>query len=291
MPELPEVELVARYLRPYLLGRTITRVETTKPSYFFLTEPSVLKRKLQKLTIQSLERLGKYLLLGFLDEDRLLLHLGMTGQLIIAGAKNVRLVSSGFRRHLGQSTLPDFTPDTHTHLRVFFDDGGPGLYFRDTRKFGKVSFLSAGSTDPRLSRLGPDALAIQAADLVLASRSRRVKVKSWLLDQTVLAGVGNIYADEALFAAGIHPERATSSLAEGDCKRLAQVIRRILRKAIAAGGSSIDDYVHPDGSDGHFQERFNVYGREGEACKRCGAGITRIVIGQRSSHFCSSCQH
>jgi formamidopyrimidine-DNA glycosylase len=290
MPELPEVELVVRYLRPQLLGRRIQRVTTTKPSYFFLTPPKTLNDELPGERIAGLERLGKYLLVVFKSDRRLLLHLGMTGQLIVAGARNPRLVFSKQRRRGATEPLTDFEPDQHTHLSLHFADNRPALYFRDTRKFGKVRLLEAGQTDPRLAKLGPDALTVKASRLVLTSQSRRVPVKSWLLDQTVITGVGNIYADEALFLTGIHPQRPAQSLTLRDCQALAKTIRRLLRNAIRAGGSSIDDYVHPDGSDGRFQKQFNVYGRAGLPCDQCKTPIVRIVLGGRSTHFCPKCQ-
>lgn len=286
MPELPEVELVARYLRPHLVGRRIAQVATTKPSYFFLTAPATLRRQLPERRVEELTRLGKYLLAELDDGKRLLLHLGMTGQLIVAGARSPRLVSAQRRA----PALPSFEPDRHTHLSLEFDDGGPNLFFRDTRKFGKVRLLLPGQEEPRLSKLGPDALGLLAADLVLASRSRKAPVKSFLLDQTVTAGIGNIYADESLYLARIDPRRAAQTLSPLECQRLALTVRRLLRHSIRAGGSSIDDYVHPDGSDGQFQSQFNVYNREGESCRSCGRALERTALGGRSTHFCSHCQ-
>jgi formamidopyrimidine-DNA glycosylase len=214
----------------------------------------------------------------------------MTGQLIVAGAKNPRLVSSSRKKGKHNNKLPDFTADQHTHLCLYFDDDRPALYFRDTRKFGKVRLLERGQSDPRLSKLGPDALSIDASHLVFSAQSRRIAIKSWLLDQTVLTGVGNIYADEALFLSKILPTRSALTLTQDECQSLAKVIRSTLRRAIAAGGSSIDDYVHPDGSDGSFQTRFNVYGRNNLPCRKCKSAIERVVIGGRSTHFCPSCQ-
>jgi formamidopyrimidine-DNA glycosylase len=289
MPELPEVELVARYLRPHLLGRRIARVATTQSSYFFLTPPATLAQSLPGERITALDRIGKYLLVVFESEQRLLLHLGMTGQLIVAGARNPRLIANGHRRG-APNALPDFTPDQHTHLSVYFADRRPALFFRDTRKFGKVQLLAVGEDSPRLSKLGPDALTVKASYWFVASRSRRVAVKSWLLNQTVTAGIGNIYADEALFLTGIRPTRSAHSLTKPECEALAKNVKRLLRQSIRAGGSSIDDYVHPDGSDGRFQERFNVYGREGQPCGRCHTNIERLVLGGRSTHFCAHCQ-
>lgn len=273
VPELPEVELVGRYLRPRLLKRRIARVVTSRPSYFFLTPPALLRRRLRGEVIESLERIGKYLLLRFSSERRLLLHLGMTGQLILPVTSSV-----------------DFAPDQHTHLTLEFSDAGPLLHFRDTRKFGKVKLLDTNEAEPRLDKLGVDALAVTAELLFSASRKRRAKIKSLLLDQTAIAGIGNIYADESLYLARIHPELQAHALSFDQCAVLAQMVRRVLRHSIRFGGSSIDDYIHPDGSDGRFQAKHQVYGREGQPCRSCKTPIQRIVIGQRSSHFCPRCQ-
>ncbi|MGE5786106.1 MAG: bifunctional DNA-formamidopyrimidine glycosylase/DNA-(apurinic or apyrimidinic site) lyase [Myxococcales bacterium] len=274
MPELPEVELVGRYLRPHLVGRRIARVTVTRPSYFFLTSPAILRRRLPNATFEALERRGKYLVAQLSTHDQLLLHLGMTGQLILLVAKKGR----------------QFTPDAHSHLILEFDDHGPGLCFRDPRKFGKVKLLSLGETDPRLLKLGADALKLSSEVLFVASRKRRAAIKTMLLDQTVTAGIGNIYADESLFFARIHPERPASSLSRDECERLAEIVKKVLRRSIRAGGSSIDDYIHPDGSDGRFQAQHRVYGRQGLPCQQCKSAIERIVIGQRSAHYCPQCQ-
>lgn len=273
MPELPEVELVARYLRPRLTNRRIVRVDTARPSYFFLTSPALLRRRLPGEVVTSLDRLGKYLQLRLSSKCRLLLHLGMTGQLILPSASSYA-----------------FVPDQHTHLTLTFDDDGPPLYFRDIRKFGKVKLLAPNEQEPRLDKLGVDALALTGDLLFRASRKRHLKIKSLLLDQTAMAGVGNIYADESLFLARIHPEIQAQTLSLSQCATLARSLRQVLRRSIRAGGSSIDDYIHPDGSDGRFQAQHQVYGREGEPCRSCKGPIQRIVIGQRSSHFCPRCQ-
>jgi formamidopyrimidine-DNA glycosylase len=191
---------------------------------------------------------------------------------------------------LAPEAQPAFTPDEHTHLRIAFAGGGPEVWMRDARKFGKVLWLAPGASDERLDRLGPDALAADGAALFAASRGRRVAVKSFLLDQAVLAGVGNIYADEALFLARIRPTRRADRLSLKQCRLLAASVKRILRRSIAAGGSSISDYVQPDGRDGAYQDERRVYGRTGEPCRRCRTPIRRVVIGQRSSHFCPRCQ-
>jgi formamidopyrimidine-DNA glycosylase len=291
MPELPEVEVTRRLLEPLLLGRTIATVRTTKASYFFLTHPRVLTRRLRGRHVSSLERSGKYLLARLDDGALLLMHLGMTGQLFAAGAASPRLLTSA-----AQAALPPerqaagFRPDQHTHLRIAFTDGGPELYFRDARKFGKVEWLARGAHSARLHKLGIDALAASGRDLHAAARSRKAAIKSVLLDQSVLAGVGNIYADEALFLACVRPTTAASRLSLQACERIVRAAQRVMLRSIATGGSSISDYVRPDGSDGGYQDERHVYGREGEPCKRCGTLIRRRVIGQRSSFFCPRCQ-
>src|SRR5690606_20854006 len=181
-------------------------------------------------------------------------------------------------------------PDEHTHLRLRFADGGPEVWMRDARKFGKALWLAPGASDPRLDRLGPDALAADGAALFAASRGRRVAVKSFLLDQAVLAGVGNIYADEALFGAGVRPARAAGRVSRAEWERIAAALRQVLERSIATGGSSISDYLAPDGRDGAYQDERRVYDRAGAPCPRCAAPIRRRVIGARSSHYCPRCQ-
>jgi formamidopyrimidine-DNA glycosylase len=289
VPELPEVETVRRKLEPVVVGRRIARVETTRKSYFFLTPPAVLAERLPGRRVAALVRLGKYLELRFDDGSALLLHLGMTGQLFVEGAKNTRLLKVNDRRQHQPATPAQ--ADEHTHLVLRFSDRGPSVVFRDVRKFGKCALVAPGKRHPRLARLGKDALAIDGPTLFEATRRRRVAVKSVLLDQSVLAGVGNIYADEALHRAGIRPTRRATRLGVEDCERLAASIRAVLGRAIELGGSSISDYLQPDGSDGGFQHERRVYGRGGQPCRKCKTPIARIVIGQRSTHYCPSCQH
>jgi formamidopyrimidine-DNA glycosylase len=291
VPELPEVEVTRRQLEPLLVGRRIARVVTTAPSYFFLTPPAELRRRLRGRRVDQIERIGKYLL-GHLDSgERLLLHLGMTGQIFGSGVASVRLLSStGGASLTPEAQLEAFRPDKHTHLRLRFDDGGPDVFFRDARKFGKVQLMRRDAPSPRLDRLGPDALAVRGRALFEAAHGRRPAIKSLLLDQAVLAGVGNIYADEALFIAGIRPTRPGRRVTREESERIARAVRRVLRRSIATGGSSISDYVQPDGSAGAYQDERRVYGREGEPCPRCGATIRRLVIGQRSAHYCPRCQ-
>ena len=290
MPELPEVETTRRVLLPFFVGRTIREVAVSKPSYFFLTPPATLKRALPQKSVRDLTRIGKYLLAGLSDGSRLLLHLGMTGQLFSSEASSPRLLSSTARSSLTPEAQRGFQPDAHTHLRFSFDDRGPDVFFRDVRKFGKVQLLAPGKSDKRLDLLGPDALGIEAAQLAAAGKKRSTPVKSLLLDQSVLAGVGNIYADEALFLAGVRPLRPAKQVKTREWDRLSVAIKQVLNRSIETGGSSISDYLRPDGRDGGYQDERKVYGREGEPCPTCGAPIQRVVIATRSSSFCPRCQ-
>lgn len=290
MPELPEVEVTRRRIEPLLVGRRIRRVRTTADSYLFLTRPDRLRRGLSGRTVECLGRLGKYLV-GELDGGaRLIVHLGMTGQLFAAGATSLRLLSSTGRAALSPDEQPSFRPDVHTHLQLAFADEGPDVYLRDVRKFGKLLLLRAGEQNPRLDRLGADALGVTGDALFAASRGRKLAIKSLLLDQSVLAGVGNIYADEALFLAGVRPGRRAARVTRRECGAIADALRCVLLRSIETGGSSISDYVAPDGSDGAYQSERRVYARRGEPCQRCGAAIARTVIGQRGTHYCPGCQ-
>jgi formamidopyrimidine-DNA glycosylase len=290
VPELPEVEVTRRRIAPHLVGRRIRRVHTTRPSYFFVTPPARLRRVLAGRTSVALERHGKYLLAVLDDGARLVLHLGMTGQLFSAGVTSPRLLSATARASLAPEQQLRFRPDAHTHLHFEFEDGGPDVYFRDTRKFGKVLWLAEGEPHPRLARLGIDALKIDGALLFAATRGRKVAIKSLLLDQSVLAGVGNIYADEALFLAGVRPMRSAARVTRRECDAIARGLVQVLERSIETGGSSISDYVAPDGRDGEYQSERRVYARTGEPCSTCGTAIARRVIGARSSHYCPRCQ-
>jgi formamidopyrimidine-DNA glycosylase len=290
MPELPEVEITRRRIEPVLVGRRIARVHTSADSYFFLTPPDVLARGLEGGEVRALERRGKYLLAELEGGRRLLLHLGMTGQLFAGGARSVRLLSATARSALAPEDQPDFEPDAHTHLRLSFADAGCEVLLRDVRKFGKVRLLEPGQSDPRLDRLGVDALAATGDDLYGGTRGRKVAIKNLLLQQAVLAGIGNIYADEGLFGAGIRPTRAARRLTRPDCERLVEGVQRVLRRSIETGGSSISDFVAPDGSDGHYQDERRVYARAGEPCRECGTPIRKIVLAQRGTHYCPRCQ-
>lgn len=290
MPELPEVEVTRRQIGKVLLDREIESVTTTAPSYFFITPPRELERRLLGRRVRELARVGKYLVATLDDGSSLLLHLGMTGQLFASGASSLRLLVAKRKGALAPEAQPAFVPDLHTHLILGFEDSGPRVYFRDVRKFGKVAWAPPGVAHERLADLGPDALLATGAGLWAATRKRSAPIKSLLLDQTVLAGVGNIYADEALFLAGVRVTRPSRRLTRAECDAIAEALRQVLRRSIRTGGSSISDYVRPDGSDGGYQNERRVYAREGQDCYVCRTAIRRLVLGQRSSHFCPQCQ-
>jgi len=292
LPELPEVEVTRRELAPKLCGRTIARVTTTARSYFFVSPPELLRKRLVHRRVLQLRRVGKYLWLSLDDQSRLLLHLGMTGQLFFSGDPSVRLLSALRAVTLSpeQQQSVSFVPDAHTHLVLSFADEGPDLYFRDVRKFGKVQWLAKGASSARLDKLGIDALSASGADLYRATSKRRVAIKTVLLDQSVLAGVGNIYADEALFGACVHPARRADQVTAAQCDAIVAEVQRVMARSIETGGSSISDYVRPQGERGRFQDERRVYAREDEPCFVCRSPIVRMVLGQRSSHFCPRCQ-
>ncbi len=290
MPELPEVEVTRRRIAPLLVGRRIAAVATTAPSYVFVTSPSELGAVLPGAEIEAVDRLGKYLLVRLGDQSTLVIHLGMTGQLFSSRAISPRLLSATARSSLGPDDQSAFEPDVHTHLTLKIEGDGPDIYFRDVRKFGKLLWLPPGQGHARLDRLGRDALEIDGPELFAASRKRRTPIKALLLDQAVFAGVGNIYADEALFLAGVRPGRRAARLTRREAEKLAVAVVRVLERSIETGGSSISDYVAPDGSDGGYQDERKVYARTGEPCLTCAAAIIRRVVAQRSAHYCPNCQ-
>jgi formamidopyrimidine-DNA glycosylase len=254
MPELPEVETVVRSVAPRMVGRRLLEVHcrTRKP-----WGRSV--RKAEGQTVRAVRRYGKFILLD-LDEGLLAIHLGMTGRLLASGGEG---------------------PYTRAVLVL---DGGT-ILFDDVRQFGSLRWLRR---EP--GNLGPDALAISAEDFVRRLRARKARLKSLLLNQSFLRGLGNIYTDEALFRAGIHPLAMAARLTKQRALRLHSAIAEVLSEAVAQGGSSISDYVDADGREGWFQFQHRVYQRTGEPCVVCGAPIRRILVGQRSTHFCPRCQ-
>lgn len=270
MPELPEVETIARDLRLPLVGRRIVAVDVRWPRTVATPASDELAARLVGRQIVGAGRRGKYLLFPLDDGATLLVHLRMTGQLHVVNG--------------------DHVPDRHTHL-VLELDNGQRLIFHDTRKFGRV-YLVTQVADV-LDRLGPEPLDPNFTPQELNRRltRRKAPVKSLLLDQRVVAGVGNIYADEVLFAAGIDPRRPGVSLQPQEVTRIHTVLRQTLAQAIFDHGSSLANYQRPGGVRGQNQERHRVFRRTGQPCPTCGAPIVRIVLGQRATHFCPQCQH
>lgn len=291
MPELPEVEVTRRRIEPFLLGRKIARLRTTRDSYFFVTPTRRLRAGLAGRAVSTLERHGKYLVAHLDDGARLVVHLGMTGQLFSGEAASPRLLSATVRASLSpEEQRAGFRPDLHTHLRFEFADGGPEVLMRDVRKFGKVILLAPGEDHPRLALLGDDALSVTGDLLFSATRKKRAAIKAVLLDQSLIAGCGNIYADESLFLAGVRPGRAAGRVTRVECGRIAEALRRVLERSIESGGSTISDYVAPDGEEGAYQDERRVYARAGEACRECGTAIRKKVVAQRGTHYCPVCQ-
>lgn len=290
MPELPEVEVTRRLLEPGMLGRTIESVETSADSYFFVTPPERLRLRLPGLAVRDLTRQGKYLIAGLADGSRLVLHLGMSGQLFLTGTVGIPLMKRTVPGAIVPSQQPSFIGDSHTHLCLSFADGEPRVLFRDVRKFGKVQLLDPGISSSRLERLGVDALIASGEDLFRASRRRRVSVKALLLDQSALAGVGNIYADEALFLSRVTPTLRALRLTRDKCQRIVEAVQAVMQRSIASGGASISDFYAPDGQQGSYQRERRVYAREGQPCWDCGTTIKKRMVAQRGTHYCPKCQ-
>lgn len=264
MPELPEVETVVRGLRGPLVGRTFTGVKVLWPKSI-KTPVADLQSRLPGQCIQSITRRGKYLQFHLSGGDTLLIHLKMSGSLLVE---------------------PDSEP-LHPHVRTVFGlDNHHQLRFKDMRKFGRVYLVA--DPDQVVGRLGPEPLAedFLAEDFVALFRTRKGRLKPLLLNQQFIAGIGNIYADESCFLAGIDPRRQVDTLSAGQLEKLYHAIRQALGRGIIHKGASLDE-VYPGGE---FQEHFQVYGRKGQTCYRCGSPIRRVVLGGRSTHFCEQCQ-
>lgn len=260
MPELPEVETVVRSLAPHLPGRTILAAEFT--SRFVTPDPASLAAALAGRIIQAVRRHGKFIVVE-LDRGVLIVHLGMTGKLLL-----------------------DAPRTAHSHGVLHLDRGV--LVYDDPRQFGRIEF--AAELPPRVARLGPDALAVPLDEFLVLLRKRKARIKPLLLNQRFLRGIGNIYADEALFRARIHPRAISTRLAPKRAAQLHGAITEILQLAIAHRGSSISDYVDAAGGKGTFQSLHQVYGREGQPCPMCGTPIRRILTAQRGTHYCPRCQ-
>ena len=273
MPELPEVETVRGRLEPLLVGRRFEHVEIFDPRLTQPFAPDAVADELRGERVRALERRGKYLVLRFESGRALLIHLRMTGSL----------------QHGGAGGLPD---DPHRRAVVTLDDGSDVAY-RDVRRFGTWLLAADGEVEPYLAaRLGVEPLAAGFTAKVLAERlaGRRAPIKAALLDQRAVAGLGNIYVDEALWYARVHPLRPAGELEPEDLRRLQRGVRRSLQAGIARQGATLRDYALPDGAEGAMQHEFKVYGRQGEPCFRCGTPIEKIRAAGRGTWYCPRCQ-
>lgn len=256
MPELPEVEVVVRTLRPLVAGQSITAFELLSQR----AASTDLACRIVGQRIRGIHRHGKYILID-LDHGRLAIHLRMTGKLLVRGP--------------------------FSHPRAVIHTTGPSVVFDDVRQFGSLAYLEPGRVPPNL---GPDFLSITSEDFASLAGGRSRAIKSLLLDQSFVAGIGNIYADEGLFRARIHPLTQPSQLALRRLADLHASAVEMLKEAIAAGGSSISDYVDAVGTRGSFQMQHAVYGRRGQPCPVCAREIRRMVVAQRGTHYCPRCQ-
>jgi formamidopyrimidine-DNA glycosylase len=279
MPELPEVETDARGLQMTVAGRRIISVTLGKTD--FIDNPSDLEQFLPGQLIARVERFGKFMLMRlsrdaagaeaqpFISGDSLLVHLGMTGRL---------------SPHAAAEPFPK-----HTHVRFLLDDGRE-LRYTDARRFGRIAYFPAEQLPAELKRFGADPLEISETEFAVLLKSHKSRIKALLLDQSALRGVGNIYADESLWRARIHPTRIAAKISSDEARKLRSALQEILREAIALRGSSIIDFLDADGEPGEYQRRHRAYGREGKPCYRCKTPIRRVIVAGRSSYFCPKCQ-
>ena len=273
MPELPEVETVARGLQSVLPGRRIVGVRLGKTD--FIEDPAAIERDLPGNRIESIRRYGKFMLIDLRprepDEPRFALqvHLGMTGRMVVCSRD--------------EPVLP------HTHVFMALDDGREVRY-TDPRRFGFMRLVAESEREKLLQSVGLEPLDATEADFGGKIRSRRARIKALLLDQHVLGGMGNIYTDESLWRARINPKRLGANLSPAEIHQLYKAMRQVLTEAISSRGSSISDFVDSYGLPGNFQQRHRVYDREGKKCFRCGTSIRREIVAGRSSYFCPHCQ-
>jgi formamidopyrimidine-DNA glycosylase len=275
LPELPEVETVVRGLQALLPGRRIAAIRVGKTD--FIDDPARLEEVLPGSPILNVHRHGKFIVVlvekptssPVVAKFHFIVHLGMTGQLIVVPA-----------------SMPSVP---HTHVWISLDNEKE-LRYIDPRRFGRMLVLPEEHSDAVLGPLGTDPLEISLYEFQNRLAAKRARIKAVLLDQRVFRGMGNIYTDESLWRARIHPARLASSLKRKEVLRLHRAVRQILLEAIRLGGSSISDYVNAEGLPGEFQIRHRVYQREGKKCSRCGALIRRVIVAGRSSYFCPHCQ-
>jgi formamidopyrimidine-DNA glycosylase len=287
MPELPEVETVVRQLEPEVEGHRIERLEVLDARWSRPVPPQKLGKAVSGATIERLGRRGKYILMGLDGARTLVMHLRMTGNLILREGDEMLDPSEGRRLYESERS----TEERHLRARFVLDDDRE-LWFTDPRRFGEAFLIADDKLDERFARLGvePFSPEFTAAALGEMAAGRTAPLKSFLLDQSKVAGVGNIYADEALFRAELHPLSPAGSMKPEHLEALRDAVVDALEAGIEAGGSSIDDYRDARGEKGSMQDEFLVHTREGEDCHRCGGTIVRIVVGGRSTYFCPACQ-
>ena len=282
MPELPEVETVMRGMMPVMVGQGIARTEVNRPDLRW-PFPERMAERLSGVRVENMRRRSKYILVDLESSETLLIHLGMSGRILISCDP------------LGNFVHDHPAPEKHDHV-VFHMENGVRLTFNDPRRFGAMDILDTATANqsPLLRDIGPEPLGNEFDEsyFVKKVKTRKSPIKNVLLDQKLVAGLGNIYVCEALFRAGIHPARRGERIAGKRLSPLVPIIREVLSNAIAAGGSSLRDFRNTGGELGYFQHRFDVYGREGEPChaEGCTGTIERITQSGRSSFFCPNCQ-
>jgi formamidopyrimidine-DNA glycosylase len=282
MPELPEVETVMRGLAPAMQGAVIAQADVNRPNLRW-PFPVDMAQRLTGQTVLQLRRRSKYILADLSSGESLLIHLGMSGRMLVSGDP------------LGQFAHDHPAAEKHDHV-VFHMANGARITFNDPRRFGAMDLLDTATAAQHklLAAIGPEPLGndFHEAHLIAAFKGRNTPVKSALLDQRIIAGLGNIYVCETLYRAGIHPARKAGQLSRPRIASLVPIIREVLDQAIEAGGSSLKDFRQADGELGYFQHSFDVYGREGEPCKspECTQVVKRIVQSGRSTFYCSQCQ-
>ena len=294
MPELPEVETVRRGLLPAMEGRLITSAQVNRPDLRWPFPPRMADR-LTGARVLTLRRRSKYILADLSTDETLLIHLGMSGRMLISPPPLAEEGEGVIRETLGEWHHHHPAPAKHDHV-IFDMEDGTRITFNDARRFGAMDLMptATAETHPLLAQLGPEPLGNAFDEPYLAARlkGRNTPIKSALLDQHIVAGLGNIYVCETLYRARIHPARKAARISETRAAALVPLIRDVLAEAITAGGSSLRDYRQADGELGYFQHSFQVYGREGDPCLTpgCTATIRRIVQSGRSSFFCPACQ-
>ncbi|SEM93377.1 bifunctional DNA-formamidopyrimidine glycosylase/DNA-(apurinic or apyrimidinic site) lyase [Nitrosomonas marina] len=290
MPELPEVEVTRMGIAPYLEGRRISQVIIRQPKLRWPI-PKELPYQLQGREVVTVKRRAKYLLLNF-DMGTLIIHLGMSGSLRMLQADNQTLEEVTEASAKLERMEYGYSPGKHDHFDLILV-GGSVLRFKDPRRFGAILWQpDCVDQHPLLSHLGPEPLGdhFSAVYLYQLSRGRKTTIKALLMNNQVVVGVGNIYANEALFHAKINPRTAAGRIGLSRYEKLVQNVKSVLHKAIEAGGSSLRDFVNSDGTPGYFQQQYWVYGRTGMPCRHCGEQIKQIKQVQRSSFYCPVCQ-